>query len=200
MQGEADFRPGCFDAMKSKRLIFVILPCSASPQSLRDIPKVTRSQKNLQKEVGGVAMDTLQIILGLLWLAVGGFLYAGQLISTVNFPLAQRLGLQEKAENVNPLIGELERKAAAWDLFALWIPLLAGFLMLLDHAAWPVACLIASGIYFDAGGREWAKIRGLMAHGVPVGNRKERKVIFGTFSFFLITALAGILLGIAALV
>jgi hypothetical protein len=143
-------------------------------------------------------MDTLQIILGLLWLLVGGLLYAGQFISTVNFPLAQRLGLQEKSENVNPLIGELERKAAAWDLFATWIPPVAGLLMLLDHAAWPVACLIASGIYFDAGGREWAKIRGLMAHGVPVGNPKERKVIFGTFSFFLLTALVGIFLSAVA--
>ena len=143
-------------------------------------------------------MDVAQIILGLLWLVVGGFLFAGQVISTVNFPLAQRLGLQEKAENVNPLIGELERKAATWDCFALWLPPLAGLLMLLDHTAWPVACLIASGLYFDAGGREWAKIRGLMAHGVPVGNPRERKVIFGTFSFFLLTALSGILVGVVA--
>lgn len=145
-------------------------------------------------------MDTLHFIIGLLWLLIGGILYAGQFISTVNFPLAQRLGLQEKDENVNPLIGELERKAAAWDLFALWIPPVAGLLMLLDLAAWPAACLIASGLYLDAGGREWAKTRGLMVHGLPVGNPRERKVIFGTFSFFLITALAGILLGIVALV
>ena len=147
-----------------------------------------------------MAMDIAQIILGLLWLVVGGFLFAGQVISTVDFPLAQRLGLQEKTESVNPLIGELERKAATWDCFALWLPPLAGLLMLLDHAAWPVACLIASGLYFDAGGREWAKISGLMAHDEPVGNPKERKVIFGTFSFFLITSLAAVLLGVAALV
>ena len=44
------------------------------------------------------------------------------------------------------------------------------------------------------------RLRGLMAHGVLVGKQKERKVIFGTFSFFLISALTGILLGIAALV
>lgn len=145
-------------------------------------------------------MDTLQIVLGVLWLAVGGLLYAGQFISTVNFPLAQRLGLQEKSENVHPLISELERKAAAWDLFATWFLPVAGVLMLLDHVAWPAVCLVAGGISFDTGGREWAKIRGLMAHGVPVGSAKERRVIFATFSFLAVTGLAGILLGLANLV
>jgi hypothetical protein len=70
--------------------------------------------------------------------------------------------------------------------------------MLLDHATWPVACLVAGGVYFDAGGREWAKILGLMAHGVPVGSARERKVIFGTFSFFLLTGLVGVVIGLAA--
>ncbi len=144
-------------------------------------------------------MHMLQIILGLLWLVVGRFFYAGQFVSTVNFPLAQRLGLQEKPENVDPLIRKLEKNAAGWDLLAIWIPPLAGILMLLDHEAWPAMCLVASGIYFDTGGREWAKIRGLRAHGVPVGNDKERKVIFGTFSFFLVTGLAGFSLGLAHL-
>jgi len=143
-------------------------------------------------------MGTLQIILGLIWLVIGGFLYVGQFISTVNFPLAQRLGLQEKTENASPLISQLESKVAAWDLFAIWVAPVAGVLMLLDHAKWPAACLVASGVYFDAGGREWAKILGLMAHGVPVGNARERKVIFGTFSFFLLTGLVGVVIGLAA--
>ena len=142
-------------------------------------------------------MGLLQTTLGLVWLAIGGLLYAGQFISTVNFPLAQRLGLQEKTENVDPLIGQLERKAAGWDLVVTWIPPFAGVLMLLDQRWWPAASLVAGGIYLDAGGREWGKILGLMAHGLPVGNPKERIMIYGTFTILIVTGLAGILLGLA---
>ncbi len=56
-------------------------------------------------------MSRLRLALGLLWSAIGGFFYAGQFISTVNFPLAQRLGLREKSEKANPLFSALERKA-----------------------------------------------------------------------------------------
>ena len=143
-------------------------------------------------------MDVLQTILGLVWLAVGGFLYAGQFISTVNFPLAQRLGLQEKTENVDPLISQLERKAAGWDLVVTWIPPVAGVLMLLDHPWWPAASLVAGGVYLDAGGREWGKILGLMAHGVAVGNSRERIIIYGTFTILIVSGLVGIILGLAA--
>ena len=143
-------------------------------------------------------MDMLQMILGLVWVSVGTFLYLGQFISTVNFPLAQRLGLQEKSESADPLIGRLEGMAARWDLVALWIPPVAGVFMLLGHPAWPAICLIAGGAYFDAGGREWAKILGLQAEGVPVGSGRERIVIYSTFAFLLFTGLLGIIVGLAA--
>ncbi len=145
-------------------------------------------------------MGVLQTVLGLVWLTVGGVLYAGQLISTVNFPLAQRPGLQERPGHVDPLFGQLEQKAAAWDLFAIWIPPVAGLLMLFDHAAWPAACLIAAGVYVDTGGREAAKVLGLAAHGLPVGSARERAIVFGTFSFFVLTGLAGAALGLAVLI
>ena len=143
-------------------------------------------------------MEVLQIGLGWIWLIAGGLLYAGQLISTVNFPLAQRLGLQERPDNVDPVIGQLERKAAGWDLIAIWTAPVAGLLMVWNDTLWPAASLVAGAIYLDAGGREWAKILGLRAHGVPVGSAKERAIIFGTFAFFIITGIAGIALGLAA--
>ena len=108
-------------------------------------------------------MSVLQTIIGWAWATVGTFLYVGQLISTFDFPLAQRLGLQEKAENADPLSSRLELMAARWDVALLWIPPVAGVLMLMDHALWPAACLIASGAYVDTGGREWAKVSGLRA-------------------------------------
>lgn len=145
-------------------------------------------------------MSLFPIIVAVAWVTVGTFLYVGQFISSANFPLAQRLGLQEKSENADPLISKLELMAARWDVIILWIPPLSGLLILLDHVAWPAACLIAGGVYVDAGGREWAKIRGLGAHGVPFGSGRERTVIYATFAFLILAGLAGIALGLAELI
>lgn len=45
----------------------------------------------------------LQYIVGIAWVTLGTLLYAGQLISVVSFPLAQRLGLQENPDAADPL-------------------------------------------------------------------------------------------------
>ena len=71
----------------------VNLSSFALEHSNRAAPKVLNQPAGVQCGVGKAAMDTLQITLGLLWLAIGGFFYAGQFISTVSFPLLQRLGL-----------------------------------------------------------------------------------------------------------
>ncbi len=144
-------------------------------------------------------MGMVQIIIGVAWATGGALLYAGQLISIVNFPLAQRLGLQEKPENADPLASRLELMTARWDLAVLWIPPIAGVLMLMDHAWWPPVCLIAGGAYLDAGGREWAKILGLRAHGVPIGSARERAAIYAAYAFLIVTGLAGIVVGLAEL-
>jgi hypothetical protein len=144
-------------------------------------------------------MSLLQTITSWAWVTVGTLLYAGQLISIINFPLAQRLGLQEKADNADRLSTQLELMTARWDVAWLWIPPIAGVLMLLDHALWPAASLIAGGVYVDAGGREWAKILGLRAHGVPIGSAGERVVIYAAYAFLILTGLTGIVVGLAEL-
>lgn len=142
-------------------------------------------------------MSGLQMTVGWAWATLGALLYASQFVSTINFALAQRLGLQEKAANADPLVGRLERMAARWDLAVLWLPPIAGVLMLSDHALWRPVCLIAGGVYLDAGGREWAKIAGLSAHGIQVGSEKERIVIYATFGFLSFSGLAGLTAGLA---
>jgi hypothetical protein len=143
-------------------------------------------------------MGVLETVVGLAFATIGTFLYLGQLISVVDFRLAQRLGLQETTENVEPLVSRLEIMAARWDATVLWIPPIAGVLILLNHSLWPAVSLIAGGLYLDAGGREWAKIFGLQTQGVPVGSRRERAVIYGTFSFLIGAGLAGIVAGLSA--
>ena len=142
----------------------------------------------------------LQTLLGILWAVIGGLLYAGQFISVVNFPLAQRLGLQEDPETADPMSSRLELMTARWDLALLWLPPVAGVLMLLDHPLWPAVSLIAGGVYVDTGGREWAKVLGLDAQGVPVGSARERFVMKVTYGFFVATGVAAIALAFATLI
>lgn len=141
----------------------------------------------------------LQYIVGIAWITVGTLLYAGQLVSVVNFPLAQRLGLQESLEAADPLSSRLELMTAHWDIALLWIPPVAGLLLLLDNSWWPPAYLVAGGVYMDTGGREWAKIHGLAAQGVPIGSARETLVMKVTYGFFIVTGLAGVAVAVAGL-
>jgi hypothetical protein len=131
-------------------------------------------------------------ILFVLWWPI----YFGQLISVVNFPLAQRLGLQEKAGNVDPLVSRLELGTARWDLFSLWVLPVAGILMLLDHNWWAAFALIGGGAYVDAGGREAVKVLGLRHHGVPVGTPKEYRAAMGVYALLVIVGGLGVAAGL----
>ncbi len=117
----------------------------------------------------------MRIALGIVALLVGSLGVVGQFISTVDFPLAQRLGLQERSEDTEPLYRHLELNTARWDLVVLWTLVLAGVLMIIDHSWWPWVALIAGGIHADTGGREIAKLTGLAAEGIRVGSPKERR-------------------------
>lgn len=111
-------------------------------------------------------MKTALAIVCILFGALG---WIGQLISGLNYELAQRLGLQEKSEGTDPLFRTAERNAARWDGLVLWTLILAGVLMLLDSRWWPPVALVAGGIYLDAAGREVAKVWSLKSQGIRVG-------------------------------
>ena len=78
------------------------------------------------------------------------FFYIGQLISVIDFPLAQRLGLQESADDADPIFARLELGTARWDLFVLWVLPGAGILMLIAHPLWPIAALVGGAFYVDS--------------------------------------------------
>lgn len=135
----------------------------------------------------------MRVVLGLVALVVGLVGVAGQFVSVVDFPLAQRLGFQEKADGTDALYIRLESNTARWDLMVLWTLPVAGVLMLLDHRWWPAFELLAGAVTLDTGGREAAKILGLRAAGVRVGEERETRIGLG----FLV-AMAGIGLVLAA--
>lgn len=123
----------------------------------------------------------MQLILGWLLIIFPGALYVGQLISSINFPLAQRLGLQEEAGESDLLLQRAEKYTAFWDLATLiWMPL-SGVLMVINNTAWPLFALFAGAIYLDTAGREAAKILSLKHQGVRIGAPKQHRVFFSTY-------------------
>ena len=139
----------------------------------------------------------MTVALGVVALLLGSVGLAGQLISVLDFELAQRLGLQEKDGGTDPLFRHLELNTARWDLFVLWTLPLAGIGMLIDATWWPWAALIAGGAYVDAGGREVFKLLALRTEGVPVGTGRETRLGLG---FLTLMVAVGIALIVHALV
>ena len=123
----------------------------------------------------------MRLLLGILCILFGAFGWIGQLISSINFKLAQRLNLQEPAKYTDPLFRQLERNAAWWDAIILWPMVIAGILMVLNHPWWPFISLIAGGIYIDTGGRESAKYLGLKTCAVKVGTSKNIRTATGCY-------------------
>ena len=115
--------------------------------------------------------------------------WVGQLISGINYPLAQRLGLQEKSDGTETLFRLAEINAAKWDSFVLWTLAAAGILMLLNNSWWPYLSLVAGGIYLDAAGREAAKCIALSRGGVRIGTTKDLKIAAAFFSIMAAIAL-----------
>jgi hypothetical protein len=60
-------------------------------------------------------------VTGIVCLVFGLLCFIGQLISVINFDLAQQLGLQERDEATEPLYRQLELNTARWDLAVLWM-------------------------------------------------------------------------------
>lgn len=132
----------------------------------------------------------MQIVIGWGLLILGGALYFAQVISSVNFQLAQRLGIQEKPESTDPLLQRSERYTAYWDLLALvWLPL-AGILMIINHEWWPIISLIAGAIYLDTSGREAAKNISFRHEGIKIGTYKQQRVFFASYIVMAVIAIA----------
>ena len=123
-------------------------------------------------------------------------LYLGQLLSVIDFKMAQRLGLQERPATTDPIIEPLELWTARWDLCWLWTLPAAGILMLIDHAWWPLAAMIGGGAFVDTGGREAAKNLGLRQHGVQTGSPGENRIVIAVYVYLIAVGMLAIVAGL----
>ena len=93
-----------------------------------------------------VSGENVQIFIGWILIVFPGILFIGQIISSVNFSLAQKLGMQENPKETDPLLQRAEKYTAYWDLVTLgWLPL-SGILMVINNSAWPLLSLVVQYI------------------------------------------------------
>lgn len=138
-------------------------------------------------------------VTGIVWITAGLIVLVGQSVSVVNFRLAQKLGLQEKTTETDPLFRSLELNAARWDVLVFWTLPAAGILLLVGHPWWPFLALIAGGVCVDMAGREVAKTLGLSKHGVRTGSRRETSLYMGFMGITFIVGLWCVALGMVEL-
>jgi len=141
----------------------------------------------------------MQLIIGWGILITGGALYLAQIISSYDFKLAQRLGVQENPEETAPLLQRAERYTAYWDLVTLgWMPL-AGVLMIINHPWWPILLLIGGAIYLDSSGREAAKNISFRHEGMKVGAEKQQRLFLASYIGMAVIAIVSIFYSISEL-
>ena len=144
--------------------------------------------------------EAVQTTIGWILLVLGGSLYIAQVISSIDFKLAQRLGIQENPEETDSLLQTAERYTAYWDLVTLgWLPL-AGLLMIIDHDWWAIVALIGGAIYLDTSGREAAKNISFRREGIKIGTEKQQKVFFVSYIVMAIIGVALIAYSVGELV
>lgn len=141
----------------------------------------------------------MQVLLGWIIIVVTGALFIAQLISSINFKLAQHLGIQEATDSADPLLLRAERYTAYWDLLTLiWMPV-SGVLMVLNYSHWPYFLLIGSVIYIDASGREAAKNLSFKHHGLKTGSRNQRTIFFASYIIMLLVGISALLYSLNSL-
>lgn len=127
-------------------------------------------------------MQTVIAVLALLMWPI----YLGQIVSVVNLPLAQRLGLQEPSDTIDTIYARDTAGTARWDVLSMWTLPVAGILMLIDNAWWPYLALIGGAVYLDTGGRQAIKLLGYRKEGVRVGTSQAVRLALAVYAVFVI--------------
>lgn len=134
----------------------------------------------------------MQLLLGWILIIFPGILFIGQVISSVNFSLAQKLGLQENPMESDALLQRAEKYTAYWDLLTLgWLPL-SGVLMVMNISIWPVFAFFGGAVYLDAAGREAAKILSFKHEGVRIGASLQQRLFFSTYFIMAVLAIVAL--------
>ncbi|MGD8485226.1 MAG: hypothetical protein PVG27_06645 [Chloroflexota bacterium] len=111
----------------------------------------------------------MELIWGLVIIALGLLAWIGQAISRFAPATAVRLSLMEAEDTVDAVYWADIRAEALWDTFMLWTLPLAGLLLVAGLDAWTWFGLFGGGIYLYFGGRGLFTRLEIRGHGHRIG-------------------------------
>jgi hypothetical protein len=118
----------------------------------------------------------VQIFWGIVVTALSLLCWGGQTVVWLAPATAVRLNLSEAEADVEPTYWADIRGEAAWDFFTLWIPVVAGVLLIIDNPAWAYFGLVGGGMYVYFAGRGISTRASMQRRGLRVGARRNLKL------------------------
>lgn len=125
--------------------------------------------------------------------------WVGQTIAWLAPRRAEQWGLTEREAAVEPTFHADVRGEAAWDAFTLWTLVVAGVLLIVDHAAWPYFGLVGGGTYLYFAGRGIVTRRVMQRRGLRIGEPDNVRTIYLFLVIWGLMAAVTIVAGAVAL-
>lgn len=129
----------------------------------------------------------LDIGWGVLIALVGSLAWLGQLLSAIRPKVAERIGLTEVEDAVDPAFHADIRGEAWWDLVTLWTLPAAGVSLAFGLDAWLPLGLIGGGIYVYFSGRGIATRVAMLRRKIRIGTKQNTRaalvflIVWGVF-------------------
>ena len=136
-------------------------------------------------------------IWGVAILLLAAVCWGGQTLALFAPATAERLGLTDNPDDVDPAFYADVRGEAAWDFLTLWTLGVAGVLLILDASAWAIFGAIGGATYVYFGGRGVLVRREMTRRGLRIGTASAVKTAYWALSIW---AVAGLITLIAAAV
>jgi len=120
----------------------------------------------------------MDIIWGILLIVFGLIAWGGQVLSALTPKYAQRVGLMEQEEDVDPAFYADLRGETRWDSLTLWTLPLAGILIILNSPLWIYFGMIGGSMYLYFAGRAIFTRLELKRKGIRIGKPELLKMYF----------------------
>ncbi len=138
--------------------------------------------------------------IGIVVIVVGLLVWIGQSLSFLAPDIATRLGLNSPEEEMDQSLYIIETKANGLsDMLLTWTLPLSGFLMIVDHIAWPYFALVGSGIYIYFALLTIFSRVFLKKRGREVGSTSSEKAAYVFSAIWIVSATTMIILAIMKL-
>ena len=137
------------------------------------------------------------IIWGLFITALALVCWGGQTLALFSPSLAEKYGLTDNPEDVEPAFYADVRGEAAWDFLTLWTLGVAGLLLTVDASAWAFFGVVGGAMYVYFAGRGVLVRRQMTQRGMRIGSDSAIKTAYWALSIW---GVAGLITLVAAIV